>query len=248
MKLFVIVIALLSERFFVHRYSHKRFDWFSSYCQKIILTIENKTSLHSGGLKLVVLVAPLLIGMAIILLALNSLLYGFIILILNIIIFYYCLGPDNPFYPAHHRLSQANSTVGYLADVNGQLFAVIFWYIALGPLGVIFYRVVSLAQKDAYFAEKAQELTTVLDWLPVRMTGLLYLLAGNFQSGLHYYTNFFFTKPANNQKMLRLCGFEAAGLSQAEPDNLPRAETLVEHALLILLVLLACFTLGNVII
>lgn len=248
MKLFVIVIALLSERFFVHRFSHKRFAWFSNYCQKIILALENKTSIHSGWLKLAVLVAPLLIGTAIILFLFNSLLYGFIVLLLNIIIFYYCLGPDNPFYPSQHQLSQDNGTVDYLTDVNGQLFAVIFWYILLGPLAIIFYRVVSLAQNDSYFAVKARKLTSFLDWLPVRMTGLLYLLAGNFQSGLHYYTNFFLTKACNNEKMLRLCSFEAAGLSQTEPDSLARAETLVEHALLILLVLISCFTLGNVII
>jgi AmpE protein len=42
--------------------------------------------------------------------------------------------------------------------------------------------------------------------------------------------------------MLSICGLQALGYSEEEEVLFPRAETLVEHALVVLLVLIALFT------
>jgi AmpE protein len=131
----------------------------------------------------------------------------------------------------------------YLEKVNGQLFAVLLWYIALGPLAAIIYRLISQSRHQPALNSLASRLTNVFDWFPARMTVLLYLLVGNFQAGLRDFSKLFFKPPANNQILLRVCSLQALDSSGVESAKILRAENLVEHAVILLLVLLAFFTL-----
>ena len=246
MKLLVIVLCLLSERFLVHASSHHRFRWFSMYGTAMEQRLSKITFLSSPWIMLVLALLPMLLAVFIALYISTNWLFGFIGLVLNVIIFYCCLGPVNPFYPV--RVSTAdhanNEEIGtYLAQVNGQLFSVIFWYIVLGPLAALAYRLTSLCQSQQAISLQASRLTGLLDWVPARITTLLYLIVGNFQAGLRHFTNFFFSQPESNQNLLTTCGLQALGCGGGEPANMPYAERLVEHAVIALLVLLACFTL-----
>ena len=131
---------------------------------------------------------------------------------------------------------------GFLAAANEQLFAVIFWYIVLGPLSIIAYRLVSLCQGQPGGSPVARQWLDVFDFIPARMTALLYLLAGNFQLGFGSFCKLFFTPPSKNQALLRVCGLAALGADKGEPKTMIQVERLVEHATIILLVLLAVFT------
>lgn len=244
MKLFVVVVALLSERFFVHAASGKRFYWFSNYCHTLISKLQKIPFLSSSWAKLVAVVTPLLTAASVILYISGSIFYGFAELVFNIIIFYYCLGPENPFYFKGSESSDSR-TANYLIEANSKLFAVIFWYMALGPLATLLYRMISLCQNEDQVDGNARLLTGIFEWLPAKMTALLYLLAGNFQAGFHHFAKLFFTLPSNNQNILRLCGLGASGIGEEQSLNIPQAETLVEHALLILLVLLSFLTLAS---
>ena len=244
MKLLVIVLCLLSERFLVHASSHNRFHWFSTYCNNMQQGLSKKLSLSNPWLVFIMILLPLLLAASLVFCFFGDFLFGFVGLLLNIVIFYYCIGPGNPFYPVHTQAAEQNNSDagGYLAQVNGQLFAVVFWYIATGPLGLLVYRMVSLCQKQALVSQQASWLTGLLDWLPARMTSLLYLLVGNFQSGLQHFSRLFFTSPENNYTMLTVCGLHAARHDEQEQVPLPQAERLVEHAIIVFLVLIALFT------
>jgi len=247
MKLLVIVLCLLSERFLIHNSSYTRFHWFGDYCNTITKKLAKLPFLDNPWGVLVMIIAPLLIFAAVVLHLFASLLFGFILLLLHLVLFHYCLGPDNPFYPMRSVVNDEDTQedVGtYLAQVNGQLFAVIFWYIALGPMAILAYRLVSLCQKQAEVQQEAVGLTGVLDWIPAKMTALLYLLAGNFQAGFRHFSRMFFTTPDNNQAMLSECGLQAVGYDEPREVFMPQAEILVEHAVIVLLVLLAFFTMA----
>lgn len=84
-------------------------------------------------------------------------------------------------------------------QANNRLFAVIFWFIVLGPLGAWAYRVTDLIRRRAVFnvgrgdsdgvpiraiAEAAGNLHGWVAWIPARLTALGYALAGSFDAGI----------------------------------------------------------------
>ena len=247
MKLLVIVLCLLSERFLVHVGSHHRFQLFTGYGHLLSRQLSRLSFLSSPWLILALTVLPWLLIVSLMLSLFGGLLFGFVGLLFNILLFYCCIGPENPFYPIRAQTVDHvgdNEVGNYLANVNEQLFSVLFWYILLGPLAALAYRLISLCRNQTSIGQQALWLTNILDWLPVRMTLLLYLLVGNFQAGARHFSKSFFLTPANNHAFLSGCGMEALRGSESEPIVMPNAENLVEHAVIVLLVLLACFTLS----
>lgn len=249
MKFLVIILCLLSERFLIHASAYNRFQWFTTYVNSMEGKFAKPFSTTQPWLKLIIILLPLLIISSVIFYLFDHLIFGLLGFLLNLIIFYHCIGPGNPFYPNYDEIQPlANQYHGgekYLIDVNGQLFAVIFWYIVFGPLGALFYRLVSLCQKLPTIEAHAVWLTNVLDWLPARATALLYMLVGNFQAALEYFTTMFFTLPIHNQALLSTCGLKAMSYDKAATKDatalIPQAERLVEHALLAFLALFAIF-------
>ncbi len=62
-------------------------------------------------------------------------------------------------------------------------FAVIFWYFLLGPVAVLSYRLLALAQEHSQnpaLVERAGQLRHAFDWLPVRLLAASFALVGNF--------------------------------------------------------------------
>lgn len=246
MKLLVIVLCLLSERYLVHALSHDRFNWFSSYFNQLCQRLPQNKFFLNPIVLLIFVVLPLVILCGIVLLIFDNLIFGVLAFLLNLAIFYYCLGPENPFYPLKKEGGEAAEEVevgNYFAKVNGELFAVVFWYILTGALGVLIYRLISLCREQNLTAIVAQQVTNILDWIPARLTTLLYLLVGNFQQGIRFFAQKFLSLPEYNHELLSVGGLLAARSGDSEPVRMPYAESLVEHAMIVFLVFLACFTL-----
>ncbi|KTD36185.1 inner membrane protein AmpE [Legionella nautarum] len=247
MKLLVILLSLLSERYLVHAVSHLRFNWFPAYFNTLYQRLPKSHQLLNQTLILLAAVLPIAIICALLLYIFNHVLFGFIGFLLNLVIFYYCIGPENPFYPVREDTDAEHSelVVGdYFAKANGQLFAVIFWYIIFGALGALVYRLISLCRMHGATAQLATQITNILDWIPARITVILYLLVGNFQRGLHFFMQKFLSSPENNDIFLSEGGLLAARTTEAEPVQMSYAESLVEHAVIVYLVFIALFTLG----
>jgi AmpE protein len=96
--------------------------------------------------------------------------------------------PEDPM----QRISEVEEAV--FVQANNRLFAVIFWFILLGPLGAWSYRVTDLIRRRAVFkaarheddeqhrhiARAANSLHSWLAWVPARLTACGYALAGSF--------------------------------------------------------------------
>ena len=176
MKLLVIVLCLLSERFLVHVSSHNRFRWFAIYGNAMEQQLSKIPFLSFPWLMLVLALLPMLLVVFLAFHFFSNGLFGFVGLMLNVIVFYCCVGPVNPFYPVRAVTAETKSEdeIGvYLAASNGQLFSVICWYISLGPMAALAYRLISLSQNQKAVSQQALWLTQLLDWFPARITALL---------------------------------------------------------------------------
>lgn len=80
-----------------------------------------------------------------------------------------------------------------LADTHTQLLGVVFWFVVLGPIGAVAYRLAIMLVQAARgyaddrraFANAAEVLHGVLDWIPARLTALGYAITGSFVDALH---------------------------------------------------------------
>lgn len=242
MKLFVIIISLLAERYLIHRFVMNRFSWFPSYVDRLEVFIA-RLNLPAWG-ELTLLLLPLLLPTLLILYVFDGFFFGLFSLIINFVVFYYCIGPENPFYPV--RPENEHDPMGiaqYFERLNTQLFAVIFWYLILGPIGALIYRLIQLLQCKERIQQIAIYLLNVLDWIPVRMSALLFLLVGHFQGGFNALADLFFSTPRDNQKLLSTCALAAIGQHDQKNISLSMAEELTERAIILLLVLIAVYTL-----
>lgn len=243
MKLLIILLCIASERYLVHLASENRRSWFQAYYSWLTGLLPKTDLFKNPYLPLAVVILPVVVLFWIVLSAFGNIMYGVLGFFIQLLIFYFCLGPDNPFYPVSGEEKDAKAAANYFASVNNQLFAVIFWFIVAGPLAVIIYRLVSLCAEEKLTQSAGGQILGVLDWLPVRVTVLLYLLVGHFQKGFHYYSKMFLSSPENNAEFLKEGGLLAAELKGEEEVTLPYAQILVEHALVVSLVFLALFTL-----
>ncbi|KTD48238.1 inner membrane protein AmpE [Legionella quinlivanii] len=246
MKLLIIVLSLLSERYLIHAVSQHRFNWFGAYFQRVAGMLPKNEILQNSYFLLALVVLPPVLLLWLLLCLIGPWFFGFIGLLLNLFVFYYCIGPENPFYPVNTdpAHSDGDKTAGhYFYLVNSQLFAVIFWYIVAGPLGLLFYRLLTLSVNYQPIAQAAGLLVSILDWVTARVTVMLYLLVGNFQRGFIFYREHFLSAPNTNEQFLSDGGVFAAKLHDGDTVSLTNAQTLVEHALVVFLVLIAFFTL-----
>jgi len=93
-----------------------------------------------------------------------------------------------------HRVEEA-----VCVQANNRLFAVIFWFVLLGPLGAWTYRATDLIRRRAVFVAARDEdssgtperlrdaaiaLHGWLAWIPARLTAIGYAAAGNFDTAL----------------------------------------------------------------
>jgi AmpE protein len=136
------------------------------------------------------------------------------------------------------------------------VFAVIFWFVILGPTAALFYRLV--LQLSCFNLEdpsltdlrqSAKRLQAILDWIPVRITGLTYALAGNFNYAFSHWWPELFKSPQQSQDLAYQAGLAALEIDQlpatnAEITENEQALNLVDRTLVIWLVIIAIFTLG----
>jgi len=87
-------------------------------------------------------------------------------------------------------------------------FAVVFWFLVLGPVGAVVYRLSYLSARNDIIepADKLLALRFVhyLDWIPVRFLVISFSLTGNFVSGFQsFWQKIFDNQPAS--ELLDVC-------------------------------------------
>ena len=227
MKLIALLVGLLVERLATQLFHLRRLRWLDRIIDAGFRQADRAANLPA--IIPVVLLAALLVSPVFLLFLLpGDGLYGFAYLVVAIFVLFFSLGPKdigeqvddycaalekndeeaimhtakalverNVTADPAERIQQVEAAV--CVQANNRLFAVIFWFILLGPLGAWAYRVTDLIRRRAVFnsnredsAEPEETLIVLaatdlhgwLAWIPARLTALGYALAGSFDSAI----------------------------------------------------------------
>lgn len=208
MSFLVVLLVLLIEKFSDSRPRLQRDGLWLGQLRRL----EGERSLAASPwlvLALLVLLPVLLLG--VLLWMLEPLAYGWLSLPLHLLVLLYSLGRGEvkrelgPFRDAWRRGDEEAAALvaerdlglrepdapSLLQAAQGLLlwrsyqgfFAVIFWYVLLGPAAALAYRLLALtvehAQREA-LRERAGQLRHAFDWLPVRVLLASFALVGDF--------------------------------------------------------------------
>ncbi|MDJ0940108.1 MAG: regulatory signaling modulator protein AmpE [Woeseiaceae bacterium] len=228
MNLIALLIGLAIERLATQIFHWRRMRWLDRLIDSGFARAKRFAN-WPAILSVIVIVLLLALPVLIVIIALGDSLLGFPYLFLAIIVLFFSLGPndigeDVSEYCAaleagdEERIQQTAKTLvesdvpsdplerihcvesAVFIQANNRLFAVIFWFVALGPLGPLgawLYRATDLVRRRAVFAAARGEdddgnlealrdaAVTVhgwLAWLPARLTALGYAIAGHFDA------------------------------------------------------------------
>lgn len=154
-----------------------------------------------------------------------------------------------------------------LVQAGRRVFAVLFWFAVLGPVGAMLYRVADLLdewsrrdQDDAEFMAASARLHGLLAWLPGRLVALGYAVTGSFEDALHAWRAYYNAGPeqdADDMWLLLYVGNGALRLplpdetgaaddpSTEGPDRVRAALGLVWRTVIAWITVLALLTLSG---
>jgi len=211
-----IVICLLLEMFTSHLPQYRQYQWADTYAGRIKRFFQAKSAWESPWAALLVLLFPLLL-VAFLQSVLSGFLLGFFGLLFSILVLAYCLRYQpidtdvdkislalenrdiaSATYLAHEFMGQQPDTEedlvkqvcnALLVNVNERLFAVILWFVILGPMGALLYRLSWFYSQQSHYAEggfkeNMSRLHAILNWLPARLLPLGYAVAGSFDDAV----------------------------------------------------------------
>jgi AmpE protein len=132
---------------------------------------------------------------------------------------------------------------------NSEIFAVIFWYMVLGPFGALAYRIiVQLASAPQFQANHAAKIFAgLLDWIPARITALSFIMAGDFVEGFSPWAHHLLHGPRVNEDLLVTTGLGAMNIKakdEYDAETVRQSLRMIERALIVWIVIIAIFTLG----
>lgn len=122
-----------------------------------------------------------------------------------------------------------------LEQANNRLTAVLFWFIILGPIGAVIYRLAWLAEQytrdDSHLEnmrEQAFRLLHILNWIPARLLAATFALVGNFDNTLlawrHWNDDQQSLYDADSNSLLRMTGSAAMGHARSDEQLAPVVE------------------------
>ncbi len=163
--------------------------------------------------------------------------------------------PEEP----RQRTSAIIETI--LVEAHERVLGIVFWFVVLGPLGAVLYRLSReldsrYADADSGFGLAGWRLHQILAWLPTRLCAFSYALAGSFNDASRRWRDEALRWSDENRGVLVSAGFgalryrrdavvSAEGEGQSETDDIRDTLAMVRRAALIWLSILALFTLAG---
>jgi AmpE protein len=298
MHLIALLIGLVVERLATQLFHLRRFRWLDRIIDAGFRQAEHLSN-WPAFIPTVLIAVLLVVPVFAVVFILGDRLLGFPYLLLGVVVLFFSLGPQdigedvNDYCKAiedgdDDRIQQTAKAIiesdvpddvlerihkveeAVCVQANNRLFAVIFWFVLLGPLGAWAYRVTDLIRRRAVFAAARDEGSTGtaerlrdaavmlhgwLAWVPARLTAIGYAAAGNFDPALGAWRAPTEQKSDSqseyNEHLLARVGVSALALGDDSEENLvargvrgaTAANRLVFRLLLIWAVVIAAMTL-----
>lgn len=219
MSITIILICLLAERFLLDYQDLRQADWFRRYSNWFHRQ-ELPDWMHHGVMGIVTLLLPPLLVIALLQQLLGDALFGIPGALFACLVLLYSFGPmdldnqvnqlieatdaednsqintiahellaDDP--PTSDTLFAQTVAESVLEQANNRIFAVIFWFMLLGPSGALLYRLATLIPRLELIGRESEALIACnrlihfLDWVPARLTASAYAVAGSFEDALY---------------------------------------------------------------
>lgn len=189
--------------------------WHTGYPRDLLSGWVARASRVGSGWHTLAAVLALLVPVAMLLWVVQGVAYGVFTLLLHVALLLCCVGRHDPlrsldveFRTAWERGDQAAAALiaeqqlgvvaaqeqGLLDQVAGRMaqtslqdyFVPAFWYLLLGPLGALAYRLLELTRQqwEHSASRPASVLTHALEWIPARLLALSLALVGQFDATL----------------------------------------------------------------
>lgn len=241
---FIVILFCLAVQWFLKfssaNYQLSWADYYSHWMQKRIIAI---TTGH-GLVGVLLLALPIIIIASIIFTMVYHGLGHFGYFIVSLILLWYCLD-------ALSWRQSINVPQLFLKSYQ-HIFAILFWYFVFGPVGLVIYVVIDHLR--AHFETRSADepirktvlpaliqVQGVLDWVPVRLLGLTFALAGHFSPVFNRWMTDLLQSISNDQHLVTAWGEVAI---QPEVTSTAEAVGLVDRSLIIWLVVMALISLG----
>lgn len=296
MKLLALLIGLVVERLATQLFHLRRLPWMDRTID-FGFRQANKVANWPALIPVVLLALMLVLPVLAVRFGLGDIWFDVPYLILAIVVLFFSLGPkdigedigeycraieeDDAERVAATAKSIAETDVPTDAEervrlveesvwvqVNNRLFAVVFWFVLLGPVGAWAYRVTDLIRRRAVFNAQREELAGAtmiveasetlhgwLAWVPARLSAIGYAMAGSFDGALTAWRNPTEEAPSTlheqSERLLARVGVGALALPDAEDESIAdrgvrgaiAANGLVMRALFIWAAVIAAMTL-----
>jgi len=266
MNLIALLIGLFVERLATQLFHLRQLRWLDRIIDAGFRQADRFRN-WPALIPLVVLAILLVLPLAAVIVILGDTLFGYPHLILAIVVLFFSLGPKDIGEQVHEyckavstddaggiqksaksllerdvpddpleRARQVEAAV--CVQANNRLFAVIFWFVILGPLGAWAYRVTDLMRRRAVFnaaradgyeptasevAVAAGNLHAWLAWIPARLTAFGYGLAGSFEGAISALRSDDRARGATtgerNELLLARAGLAALALADQEGES-----------------------------
>ena len=227
MNLIALLIGLVIERLATHLFHWRRLRWLDRIIDAGFRQ-STRFATWPAVIPVIALVILLVLPVAAVIYSLGGTLQGFTYLLLAIVVLLFSIGPkdigeevgeyckalesedeeqisiaskaiiegDVP-SDARERISCVEAAV--CVQANNRLFAVIFWFVILGPLAAWTYRVTDLIRRRAVFSAAREEqdgssavrvrnaaelIHGWLAWVPARLTSIGYATAGHYDEAI----------------------------------------------------------------
>ena len=269
MTLIALLIGLIIERLATQIFHWRRMRWLDRIIDSGF-SVSARFSGWPALVPVIVLAIVLVLPVAAVTIALRDTLFGFPHLVLAVVVLFFSLGPNdigedvNEYCSAledgdEERVDQTAKALvedavpddpmerircveeAVCIQANNRLFAVIFWFVLLGPLGPLgawAYRVTDLVRRRAVFQSGRDDTDTTkivplrdaavtlhgwLAWIPARLTAIGYAVAGHFDAALAAWRSGgapVGTTSENSERLLARVGVSALALEANGDEDL----------------------------
>ena len=219
MALICILIGIIFERASDTLENLRNFEWFDNYSHWLLQSLPGLTK--QNRLSIIILLLPILLITAILQGWFEDQLLGLIELLFGLIIFAFCLGPKDLNRQINNYLDAKESGEEDIAhneasnimqkdaptdpdqqvvevmrsifhEPNDRFFSVIFWFVVLGPLGALMYRLTTHTMRttdNETLGNAATQLHAIMAWGPAHLTAIGYALTGNYEGAKQEFYN-----------------------------------------------------------
>ncbi len=245
MTLIIILIGMVFEHFVVVDDKLRRFAWFNDYVRRLENRLARHAVWNGAGGIVMTLAGPLLL-VALIAWVLSGLFFPLALLFSLAVLIYSLgpryLNPqldeliDAMEQGDRERIKELMAAFSdnddafqndqkllenILIEANERLFGVLFWFIVLGSFGAMLYRLACILRQQqsdihGHYAESAQDLYNILNWLPARLFTLGNAVTGNMVDAMEAWREAEKQLLSVNEDVIRAGGLGALSYLQRE--------------------------------